>query len=146
LFVKKINYNDIDVKILNIILGTIAVLSFFGLIFFFLNNYQISITARTDKPITIFPLPPQTTGKCGIQNCHGLDIVCGVQNTPQMCDMMYLAGDNCRQFASCVVIENQCILQKTPKFETCKACVEKCETENKNDSLLFFECESMCSQ
>jgi|SRR3989344_8316903 len=124
----------------NLIYGIIAVLFFVGLSVFIWNNYQIQIQERPDKPIK---LPPQILGKCGIENCYGLDITCG-PNIPDACTMMYAAGDNCRQFASCQNIDSQCRLEKTPQFDKCKSCVEKCELDYKDDQIKFFECESKC--
>ena len=79
------------------------------------------------------------------QNCHGLEITCG-SNVPEACTMIYMAGDNCRQFAVCRSIDGQCRLEESPKFDSCKFCVEKCELDHKDDSLKFFECESKCAQ
>ncbi len=87
----------------------------------------------------------QATGKCGIENCHGLDIACG-PNIPETCDMMYAAGDNCRQYASCQTMNGQCQLVKTQKFDDCKSCVEKCEQNFKDDQINFFQCESKCTE
>jgi hypothetical protein len=109
---------------------------------FIWNNYQIQVQERPDKPIK---LPPQISGKCGIENCHGLDITCG-PNVPEACDAMYMAGDNCRQFVSCQTIEGQCKLDKSPRFDSCKACVEKCERDYPDDPIKFFECESRCAE
>lgn len=104
------------------------------------NNYQIQIQDRTDKPIAI---PKSGSKQCGIESCHGLDITCG-PNVPEVCTMMYMAGDNCRQFVNCEVIDNQCQQTASPEFDACKSCVQKCEQDFKNDSIKFFECESSC--
>ncbi len=85
------------------------------------------------------------TEKCGIENCHGLDITCG-PNVPEICDLMYGAGDNCRQYASCQKTNGQCQLVKTNKFNDCKFCVEKCEQNFKNNQIDFFQCESKCTE
>jgi len=124
----------------NLIYGIIIALVIVVSAIFIWNNYQIQIQERPGKPIK---LPLQISGKCGIENCHGLDITCG-PNVPEACDMMYMAGDNCRQFVTCQTIDDQCILKKFPKFDNCKACVEKCEQDYPNDQIKFFECESMC--
>lgn len=130
------------VKNKNLIYGAIAVLFLIGLSVFIWNNYQIQIQERVEKPIK---LPPQISGKCGMENCHGLDITCG-PNVPEICDMMYAIGDNCRQYASCQVVNGQCRLEKTSKFDICKSCVEKCEQGFKDDGFKFFECGSRCSE
>ena len=107
---------------------------------FIWNNYQIQIHERPDKPIK---LPLIISGKCGIEQCHGLDITCG-PNVPEACTMIYMAGDNCRQFVSCQIIDGQCKANKSPRFDSCKACVEKCERDYLDDQIKFFECESKC--
>ncbi len=91
------------------------------------------------------PETPQGTDKCGIENCHGLDIVCG-PNIPEACTELYMAGDNCRQFTSCEIVNGNCQMANSPRFETCKACVNKCESDFPNDLIKFFECESKCAQ
>ena len=125
----------------NLIYGIIIAFVLIISAIFIWSNYQIQVQERPDKPIK---LPPQIIGKCGIENCHGLDITCG-PNVPEACDMMHIAGDNCRQFASCQTIEGQCKLDKSLKFDSCKACVEKCERDYSNDQIKFFECESGCA-
>jgi len=126
----------------NLIYGIVALLFLAGLSLFILNNYQIQIQAKPNKPIE---LPLQISGDCGIQNCHGLDIVCG-PNAPQVCTMLYAAGDNCRQFASCQTLAGQCELAKTSKFDSCKSCVEKCKQDFQSDQIKFFGCESKCAE
>lgn len=126
----------------NLIFGISIILVLVISAVFIWNNYRIQIQERSNKPIQ---LPPQISGKCGIENCHGLDIACG-PNVPEACDMMYMVGDNCRQFASCQIVAGQCRLEKSPKFDSCKACVEKCEQDFRNDQIKFFECESSCAE
>ncbi len=121
-----------------IIIGFVLLIS----IIFIWNNYQIQIYQRINRPIKI--LPP-VTKKCGVENCHGLNITCG-PNVPDTCTMIYEPGDNCRQFASCQIIDGQCKLKKSPKFDSCKICVEKCEIDYSNNQIKFFECESKCSE
>ncbi|MFA5962268.1 MAG: hypothetical protein WC848_06315 [Parcubacteria group bacterium] len=102
--------------------------------------------SRPNNPDTNQPVnPPQVSGKCGMENCHGLDITCG-PNTSAACDSMYAFGDNCRQYASCQTINGECKLQKTAKFDTCKSCVEKCAKTFPNDSMKNAECESNCTE
>ncbi len=126
----------------NLIYGIAVVFVLIVLAIFIWNNYQIQVQERPDKPIK---LPPQISGKCGIESCHGLDITCG-PNIPEVCDMMYMAADDCRQYASCQSINGQCKLEKSPKFDSCKSCVEKCVIDHKDDSLNGFDCESKCAE
>ncbi len=126
----------------NLIYGFIAFLFLVGLFLFFRNNYQIQVQERPGEPIKLLP---QISGKCGIESCHGLDISCG-PNIPEVCSMMYAAGDNCRQFVSCRLTNGQCKLEKSPRFDSCKSCVEKCEQDFQGDQVKFFECESECAE
>ena len=82
---------------------------------------------------------------CGIENCHGLDIVCG-PNVPQVCSSMYALGDNCRRYVLCGVVEGKCRMVPNQKFDDCKACMEQCLKGFKEDLPASFKCESQCSQ
>jgi len=104
------------------------------------NNYQVDGQPRIIKP---FKLPLPVSDKCGIENCHGLDITCG-PNVAEVCTEMYQAGDNCRQFASCQIVEGKCTLQKSADFDSCKSCVQNCQQANPDDPIKFFDCESKC--
>ena len=126
----------------NLIYAIIVALILIVSSIFIWNNYQIRVQERPNKPIK---LPPAISGVCGIEQCHGLDITCG-PSVPDGCAAMYAAGGNCRQFVSCQTIEGQCKLKKSPKFDSCKACVEKCAQDFRNDQIKFFECESNCAK
>jgi len=126
----------------NLIYGIIITFVLVVFAIFIWNNYQIQIQERPNKPIK---MPPQISGECGIEQCHGLDITCG-PNVPEACTMIYMAGDNCRQFVSCQTIDGQCQRNKSPRFDSCKACVEKCERDYSGDQIQFFECESSCAE
>lgn len=80
---------------------------------------------------------------CGIESCHGLDIKCG-SNVPEVCDMMYMLGDNCRQYATCEIVDGECTFIESLKFDTCKSCVENCQNLNPEGGIDVFECESKC--
>jgi hypothetical protein len=86
---------------------------------------------------------PAQTAKCGIESCHGLDITCG-PNVPEACDMMYVPSDGCRQLAACQTTDGQCKLEKTPEFDSCKACVEKCAKKFPSDPAKSYDCEAGC--
>ena len=92
---------------------------------------------------TLDPDAPDTP-KCGIENCHGLYIVCG-PNVPDACTMEYQIGDNCRQFAKCEVVGGQCTLVVSGEFVECKACVQECEGKHADVPDKLFECESVCA-
>jgi hypothetical protein len=81
--------------------------------------------------------------KCGIQNCHGLDISCG-SNVPDVCTEIYMMGDGCRKFAKCEFVEGSCRQVSVAEFDACKACVKKCEKDFLTDSVKMFECEGVC--
>lgn len=85
----------------------------------------------------------QKKEKCGIENCHGMEISCG-KNVPESCTEQYKLGDACRQYARCEIQEGKCQLSKSEKFDKCKKCVEKCEADLKDNVLNIFGCESNC--
>ncbi|MCK4781756.1 hypothetical protein KAS79_02400 [Candidatus Parcubacteria bacterium] len=95
--------------------------------------------------VIIFSFRSSSLHKCGIENCHGLDITCG-PNVPKQCTMMYMLGDRCRQYVSCEIIEGRCQLVKKVEFEECKFCVEKCLEDYKNDVVEIHRCESECGR
>jgi hypothetical protein len=111
-----------------------------GVSIFIWNNYQIQVQERPIKPIK---LPPQISGKCGIEQCHGLDITCG-PNVPEMCDTMYQVADDCRQYARCEKVDGKCQLVKEPEFDQCRLCIERCAKVFKDDVLTASQCESEC--
>lgn len=80
---------------------------------------------------------------CGIESCHGLDIVC-VPNPPETCTMMYQLGDKCRQYVSCEKVDGTCRQKANPKFDACKTCVQDCEKKYPNDPSQVFTCEASC--
>ena len=83
----------------------------------------------------------QTQTKCGIEQCHGLDITCG-SNVPDACTAMYQLGDFCREYFSCTAVSGSCQPVVSAKFNECKACVEGCE--GSGDPITSFDCESTC--
>ena len=91
------------------------------------------------------PNTPPTLNQCGIENCHGLEIVCG-DNPAQMCTEIYMLGDRCRQFAECEVVDGNCQQSNNPLFFECKTCVEKCEKDFPDDPEMLFACESECGE
>lgn len=81
--------------------------------------------------------------RCGIENCHGINIVCG-PHVPEACTQTYALGDFCRAYAHCEVLEGKCTLKQDPAFETCTACVRKCTDAHPNDPVGVFNCEAKC--
>jgi len=90
------------------------------------------------------PTTPVDRGQCGIENCHGLDIVCG-DEPAQVCTMEYRIGDICRQYAACGVIHGTCQQIENAKFSACKACVNKCENDLANAPYAILDCEQKCA-
>jgi hypothetical protein len=84
-----------------------------------------------------------TTKKCGIENCHGLEITCG-QNIPDACTEVYMIGDFCRQYAVCEIINDKCKLIENSKFDECKVCVENCIEDFQGSEA--FDCENECRE
>lgn len=120
-----------------IIYGMVFLLAV-GVAVFLWNSYQIEIRERPAKPIK---LPWANWGKCGIEQCHGLDITCG-SNIPEMCTMEASIDDFCREYVRCEKVGRECRLIKEPKFEECKSCIEKCNQEE--DPEKAFQCASGC--
>ncbi len=99
------------------------------------------------------PPSPKTTpsdlpgaSSCGFTTCHGLDLACGT-NGPEVCDLSYRLGDKCRQYAQCSSgSDGTCTLTTSPEFDSCKSCVERCESIKPStvDPAMVFECESRC--
>jgi hypothetical protein len=126
-----------------LIYGTIIVLVSIILSVFIWNNNQVQLVEKPEKPAM---LPPQISEKCGIENCHGLDIACG-PNVPEACTMSYMLGDKCRQYASCEKRDGKCQLAGSSQFESCKSCVKKCESQFRDDEPdKLFTCESKCGE
>lgn len=94
------------------------------------------------KPDDTTDEEPIVSGECGIENCHGMDIVCG-PNPAEVCTMIYMLGDKCRQYASCGVVEGECAPILSEQFNSCKACVENCIADH-GDEIEVFNCESNC--
>jgi len=80
--------------------------------------------------------------RCGIENCHGLDIKCG-SNIAEICTEIYEIGDRCRQYAICELVNGECKLIENTHFKECKTCVQNCIDKFKN-APEQFSCESNC--
>ena len=106
-----------------------------------------NITMKWLLPVIILVLvsgcTQESKQKCGMENCHGLDITCG-SNVPELCTLVYQFGDNCRQYASCEIIDGQCQLVTSNKFYECKSCVEKCIEGFEDNDTGLFRCENGC--
>ena len=89
------------------------------------------------------PCDGNTAETCGIENCHGLEIVCG-SKPAQICTEIYMLGDRCRQYAQCSLENGVCQQTENPQFTACKNCVEKCSEKYEKDQIKLFECESHC--
>ncbi|MBM3205341.1 hypothetical protein FJZ41_00615 [Candidatus Shapirobacteria bacterium] len=96
------------------------------------------------KCLRIWEEPCEANGEiCGIENCHGLEIVCG-PNPAQICTEIYELGDRCRQYAECGFENGVCQQKESRQFTDCKNCVESCLEKYKEDQIKLFECESRC--
>ena len=81
--------------------------------------------------------------KCGIENCHGLDIECG-PHVPQVCTEIYKLGDFCRKYVHCALVDGKCQLLEDDRFTECVTCVRECEKTK--DMMQAFECEQACRE
>jgi hypothetical protein len=112
------------------------------------NDLQSIKNAPTPTPwVTLVPsatptVPPDI-GSCQVVNCHGLDVQCGLIDKPGACTAVLTEGDVCRQYASCEQQGNTCTTVYSERYATCKACVQKCKQQTKNDPMRYFECESI---
>ena len=88
---------------------------------------------------------PSGQARCGIENCHGLDIKCG-PSIPEACTFIYEMGDFCRQYARCEMIGGNCQLIEDPKFSQCEACVKRCIDQSKDAGVILSKCEEECRQ
>lgn len=79
--------------------------------------------------------------ECVIQECHGLDITCGMTG-PQICTLEYQLGDFCRNYVSCQLRNNNCEVVTDPLFEQCTSCVNKCALIT--SPIEAFQCEEKC--
>lgn len=99
-------------------------------------------TTKTNKTAET-PKPADNPINCGIENCHGLEIVCS-EKEPPMCTLEYMLGDKCRQYAKCAVIDGKCQVLPSDDFDACKTCVEKCKLEFPEDTTQAILCEADC--
>lgn len=79
-------------------------------------------------------------GKCGLENCHGMDFVCS-DKPAEFCTEMYAMGDFCRQYAKCEIVKGKCGLKKSLKLERCIDCVKACLSLTSEEQR---ECEDQC--
>jgi hypothetical protein len=110
-----------------------------------LSSLSIYLAFLVIKDTTLNTSLPKKEAKCGIENCHGLDIVCG-SSPAEMCTAMYQVGDRCRQFAKCEIIDSSCQLIQNDDFNNCKICVEECINKYADDPNELFLCESSCGE
>lgn len=87
-----------------------------------------------------------SSSSCGVNNCHGMDITCGIVPDNLACTKEYQGGDRCRQFTSCGIVDGSCGVIKNSLFDICKSCVESCFQRFPADNIKFFKCESKCGE
>jgi cytochrome b involved in lipid metabolism len=117
-----------------LVLGFIVILALVGALFLVPKNSNVD-----DRN----PLNPNTGTKCGIQECHGLNLTCG-SNVPDACTAEFVSGDVCREGFSCQIINGNCQTKTTTEYVSCKSCVEKCETTYKSEPDRVMDCASDC--
>ena len=82
--------------------------------------------------------------KCGIEQCHGLELTCG-SNVPDACTEIYQLGDFCRSyFPGCEIVNEVCTKKQDSwsdlLFSKCKNYTDVCK-KIFNDSTKAFQCE-----
>lgn len=81
---------------------------------------------------------------CGLETCHGyLDVSCG-SNVANVCTQLYQIGDKCLQYVDCGVVNGSCKQIENTEFESCKSCVQECESKYADDIEKQFSCEAEC--
>ena len=122
------------IKTLTLILGAMFIMS--------CKQQHVEEPSQQLKPIV-----EKSDQKCGITNCHGLDMQCG-SNVPDFCTEEYRLGDFCRKyFIGCEVQEGRCVEKLAnnddQKFKKCKSCVKEC---GKLSGESAFKCEDGCRE
>ena len=107
---------------------------------FLLVIFVLLGSARNDEGFLDRP-QGRAEEQCRIQNCHGLNIQCGLSR-PMACTAMYQLGDFCRQFAECQMVEGECRFVSNDVFARCKSCVQDCELNRAEVNP--FVCEVKC--
>lgn len=102
-----------------------------------------NITGMTPSGLVSPTGSSSPSATCGLESCHGLNVACG-PHVPTACDLMYQFGDRCRQYIACQVVSGSCQTVKSPLFDKCKTCVERCQKDFPNDPVNGSACESKC--
>ncbi|MFA6363530.1 hypothetical protein [Methanoregula sp.] len=92
---------------------------------------------------TAAPTAVPTMAACGIENCHGVTVMCG-PNLATACSNDMDAGDRCRQYASCQVVGGSCQLVTESKFDKCVSCVKMCQSSYYNNPNMLYDCSQKC--
>ncbi|MEN6443878.1 MAG: hypothetical protein WC391_06455 [Methanoregula sp.] len=99
------------------------------------------------SPPAVTPAPtatlPVTDTVCGVENCHGLEIQCG-PHPAEVCTAMFAAGDQCRRFAHCSIVQGSCQPVYEPPFEQCRNCVRTCISQYNASPVQMMECQQNC--
>ncbi len=113
------------------------------------SGCRVLVDSETGKWTTEIGAPKPTLepgDPCMLTTCHGLDLACG-ETGPEMCTMEYQLGDFCREYASCGIVDGQCVLTKQRLVDECVSCVELCDSGlDGSDPAAAFECEQSCRE
>lgn len=106
-------------------------------------------TVVTTEPTTIAtPTEIPTTIACGVENCHGIPLQCG-SNVAASCtsdntaENLY-AEDQCRQYASCQIVEGTCQAVTDSKYSKCISCIQNCANSFPNNKNQLIDCSQSC--
>ena len=102
-----------------------------------------AIPGVTAPATTPAPTPELTPVACGMENCHGTEILCG-SHPVDVCTAVFSPGDQCRKYASCQVVSGTCQPVYEAPFEKCKNCIEMCASQYKDSPMLMSDCEQKC--
>lgn len=66
---------------------------------------------------------------CYVQNCHFSeinDVSCGTSNEPKICTQEFQPTDPCGAYATCKLVNNECVPKDNTRYNECITCVGKC--------------------
>lgn len=81
--------------------------------------------------------------QCQVINCHGLEVECGF-GKKMACTLEYAAGDVCRQYVDCQVVEGECRPKEKEEYHHCATCVKNCWESFSSDDPGVIDCEARC--
>ncbi|MDD1703089.1 MAG: hypothetical protein LUQ31_08945 [Methanoregula sp.] len=107
------------------------------------NTTQETVATTIPPTETTAVTTVPTAVVCGVENCHGVTVQCG-SNPVQACTNEIDAGDRCRSYASCQVVDNVCQVVTQTKYDKCTACIQSCKDSYFNNPNMLDDCVQKC--